>query len=231
MKNIILILFVLFLFSCSKKENSHSYENSKLEIRDSGLDSMYNSQGQLLISKTEYLNLPAAIKKRLWINKFENIGNQDYITDYKEVLINELIAKIKSQRLDTFYLSNEMKNIGVLLADQFSEDDFIKTFSSLDLNILSGVNTPICIKCKEEILRNNENIIEEIGGNGLPKCNCNWTCGDELASHHCTGPKCCNRTRYGCGFLWLNPCTGRDSLMPANPGDGDDHLDEGPLGD
>ena len=136
------------------------------------------------------------------------------ITELQSRLIIQLKENILQLPGKSFYLNSTIKNTGIQLANQFCENDFKNTFSSLDLNSVSKATfSPICQNCIDDLTNTTIEDPENIES-GLPNCNCRWNCSHPLsgcntceAGHY---KNCCTPTKVGCGFLLLQRCTGRD---------------------
>ena len=221
MKKLFIVSLIFQLFVGCYKDNNilkSNNNNSKLEFRDNNFDNYYDSNGNFLLSKSEYLNLSNKTKKELWIHKIIYIESQNLDFKQSQYLLN-LKSNINKLPIDSFYLTNSIRENAINLVNEFSETDFKNSFSSLDLNIISDIKTPICTKCKNDLL-NDSSTIDAIKDpkNTLPKCNCRWFCSDPISGcNDCQAGDyegCC-KPRIGCGFLFLQYCTGHDQPCPG----------------
>lgn len=196
MKKIIFALlpciFIILCISCYKNEVSSS------DIKEANKDKQANSYASFRDysppSKIEYLALSISEKKEAWISKMEYILNTQVLNSTQESLIEQLIDNIEA--LEGANSNEALDATALLLLEQFSETDFIKTFGSLKANTLSGTNTPIDISLTVTG--------GAFGGAHTPiagHCTCDWTCPDPYCAT-------CTQTTSDCGFLNMYPCVG-----------------------
>lgn len=165
------------------------------------------------MSIADWLALDPEAQKQLWLDKLNDVKNDPNISTAQATLVSNLIDAINNMGKGVFAMNTTVQDLGMSLAQHFSEVDFTGAFVSLEPYALSGVNTPTCSVCYDNI----QNQLPPVSSSTiLPDCNCDWTCGDPLASSSCRnslGVQDCCREVIGCGFLLLGTCNGRDSLF------------------
>lgn len=223
-----IFVLVILLSSCLGYDTEKTPSDQRLEFRNSSFSNYYNLQGKFLLSKDDYLNLTNEFKKELWLNKIDYILSQP-ISSGQTQSLNNLKVHINNLNSNEFYLSGSIRQVGILLGYLFCENDFLNTFSSLDLNFISIESIPICQSCINDLITYVDE--ERRPGDELPWCNCRWNCSDPIGGcNTCQAGKykgCCH-PRKGCGFLWLQDCTGHDQpcAIKYRPSCGDPLISE-----
>ncbi|BDS12786.1 bacteriocin fulvocin C-related protein [Aureispira anguillae] len=206
--SIALLLSIAIIVSCKKTEAEVVQE----EIQEQTNTSFRNNEEYTPIPKAEYLKLSTSTQKGQWLSKLNYLLNTQGLNNQQRPLVEHLIENIVAQPNDIFKFNEDIQETSLLLVQVFSKVDFINSFASLDANTLTGANTPICEECTAHLVGGNNSIGGGLSPAGLSDCNCDWSCGDDLASSNCRNPNCCEPTSSGCGFLWLFPCDGLDTL-------------------
>ncbi|PZU86961.1 MAG: hypothetical protein DI529_07990 [Chryseobacterium sp.] len=206
MKKIITFITLLCLLavqSCRQDEKMN-------ELRE-------DLQGKTELSQKEtFRNLTTDSKVKIWESKLNQVLIQD-LTKEQRVLVEALKGEIKNMNSPT-YNGVKLIELGIALAKITPENDYIKMVSSLEnytttKNVKIGkINNVFVVKDLENFLirvkKRNKLIIEESQSSGgitnkKPVCNCSWTCGMYGGvDDNCTA------SNGGCGFLWLQDCTG-----------------------
>lgn len=218
-KNIVILLVFLLtivVYSCNQKEIIVPTESPEIvnteQTPSKPIKPTENCTGCKArgLSIDDWNSLSDQDKKQAWLDKLSYILNDENINDPQLTLIGELMDEIGAS--EVYAMTSNIKEIALDLVSEFSETDFVATFTTLEYNSLSGTNTPTCSWCSADI----NSTTSAPGWTGTPPtCNCRWTCGDPLASSSCTlyeNPNCCIPTSSGCGFLWLFSCIGHDQL-------------------
>lgn len=208
----LLLLVILFMFSLiSCNHLTDDIVQSENDIRTQFLKGKSKSEIQF-----EYHKLEIGEMKNLWISKL----NQTLEGELKEVqkkLVKDLIFELrKVSSYENLYNEN-IKNIGLKLAENFTFEDFVGSFSTLNNYSVSNNNFGFCEVCfasfSDDWGFNTESF--RILAEDSP-CNCKWTCGGTFGPEvDCTTDKC-EETSSGCGFLWLQTCKERDVLIDTD---------------
>lgn len=205
------ILLALFsIVSCRQNELvSDEYRNNlslKSELEQKNLFKKLNTDSQL----------------ELWQNKLEQIKREN-ISDEQRNLINN-ISKELSNIEEKNFNGQKLFEYAVEMAQITPEDEFIRMFSKLEdykrnegsykgfvssqeshsksfietdlLEYLSRIKEG---KVKIKLYKGDDSS----SSTERPACNCKWTCSFY-------GPRNtkCDFSTAGCGFLWLQECTG-----------------------
>lgn len=202
------LLFLLCLFAtiyaCKEQEILNDSTSTDHQSIQTFSKASFNSNW----TKPQYLQLSPDDQKQLWVNKLQYILGQQRTNPTQTQLIQQLIQQIQGQTMGQFVMTNAINNIRLALIDACSETDYVQTFTTLEHHTWQGNDGTTCTYCLQ-IPTGTGSVA------GLPDCNCDWSCGDPLASYSCSAletANCCNMTTSGCGFLWSFSCTGLDVL-------------------
>ncbi len=142
----------------------------------------------------------------LWVDKLKQTLTKP-ISEQQRLLIEQLIADLTPSLFD--YNNVQFSLILKSLEDKylpkveeyFTFDEQVRIFASLlDFNPTHSISE---LKLKDrQLLNDSENIVES-----RRDCNCRWSCWPEDDYAIC-GPGDCARGSLGCGFLWLQGCSG-----------------------
>lgn len=203
---VLLCLFVI-VYACKEQEALDQSVSTPTPTAQNESPKTNSLAGPNL-TKAQYLQLSPDDQKQVWVDKLQYILGQQLTDATQTQLIQQLIQHLLAQSTGQFTMTNAMDAIRLDLIDACSETDYVQTFATLDYNTWQGNDGTTCTQCIH--------IPTGTGGvAGLPDCNCDWTCGDPLASYSCSAlesASCCNITTSGCGFIWAFPCIGLDVL-------------------
>ena len=127
--------------------------------------------------------------------------------------MSDLLTQLKLEIESDYSGDNErIWELGYDISQLVTESDFMEMFTTLDSVSMTDIQSSRrgCEMC-ETIIAARAQLTGMAQVNGQPDCNCRWSCGDAPAqcSH-----RNCNEV-LGCGFLWLQSCTGYDSIHPC----------------
>jgi hypothetical protein len=168
----------------------------------------------LIMSKSEYISLKPNEQVDFWLSRLEYTLN---LSSTQNEIVEKMIKDIKSQSLKDFKLTINLKELGVGAVSNFSQNDFLTVFCSVDrvpeINNIGG----ICDQCLIDLQKNEAQSDDSSTEDKKDKldCNCKWTCGSYLSGPIAYSHTDCKGVK-GCGFFGLGTCTGRDELDSAN---------------
>ena len=202
------IISFITLFSLLVIQSCRSSADEKMDEYRNDLD--LKSE---LVKKETFKGLSTSEKIDLWKSKLNQILSQDLTNEQKNLVeqIKNEIPNLNSQE----YNGVKLIELSIQMAKITPQDEFIRMFSFLgdykrssteyskvienDL-IVNDLETFLnTVKTRNSAFYENETINKS----AKPECNCKWTCGMYGGvDDNCTG------SSSGCGFLWLQSCTG-----------------------
>jgi hypothetical protein len=173
---LILIAAIAITVSCTNRQ-------SDITISQEG-DLSY-----LIMSKNEYISLKPNEQRDFWLSRLEYTMSLDLNVTQNEIT-QKMIKDIKNQSTKDFKLTVNLKDLSVEAASNFSKDDFLTVFCSV--NRVPEINNigEICDQCLID-LQKNETQSDDSAEDKKDKldCNCKWSCGSYLS-----GPIACSHT-------------------------------------
>jgi hypothetical protein len=141
------------------------------------------------MSKNEYISLKPNEQRDFWLSRLEYTMSLDLNVTQNEIT-QKMIKDIKNQSTKDFKLTVNLKDLSVEAASNFSKDDFLTVFCSV--NRVPEINNigEICDQCLID-LQKNETQSDDSAEDKKDKldCNCKWSCGSYLS-----GPIACSHT-------------------------------------
>ena len=209
MKKLFFIFCAIFLSlinSCRENDQVADEYRSNLDLKSE------------LKQKEMFKELTTVNKIRVWQSKMKQIQNENISTEQKALIskINSEIAKVAEKNYDGIKLFEYAVSLSKITPD----DEFIRMFSVLGdykrnnnsynkfINNNRGFVTQDLEDYLAKIKSNKIAFYSQIQNTGVvskkPTCNCKWTCGlyPSLPNSPCEG------SNGGCGFLWIEDCTG-----------------------
>lgn len=195
--SLIVISFIL-AFSCSTENSEDIKKNNSISnLRKTTFENLvYNEM------KAKYISLNISSKANLWIEKIDQILSQEIETENRNLILELKKELYKYDNLDY----KKIKNIGIKLAKNMPEQQFLDMFYSLDnyrhKNYLGkkGASNSLIYEIESSTMSfSNSKLPQQY----LIDCSCEWTCDDTCPNGVTTK---CNPTITGCGFLWAYEC-------------------------
>ena len=161
--------------------------------------------------KFAYNDLESSEKINLWLEKLDQILSTEISYQHKELIVS---LKKELKRYDSMNIQT-IKRLGKALASITPESDFIEMFSSLNDYNYNSKSFKV-----EKMATSFYNSFESIHFENVskisatefrkremnkPDCNCKWTCS--FFENSFSKGDDCEKTRSGCGFLWMQSCT------------------------
>ncbi len=184
---------------------------------------------EIIEDRKLFLSLSPDQKKEIWISVLEEVQLQESLSADQAKLLALIIQDLRDLAEGKFYLSENLKQHAIALAHISPRTFFVKTFYPNNLVLLSeghdDFNKLPCYECIEDLEKSPAGIpgIDQVVFRATPFCDCRWTCSqqantlvcpggtDPVVLDYCDGTNdgnCCTPTSSGCGFLFLQACTG-----------------------
>jgi hypothetical protein len=201
MKNILILSCLFIVFSCSNNPT----EPEKVETINLKLRTNFMSNKSFEEIKYSYNRLNAKEKLTLWDEKLDQILNEGVSDDIKPLIIN-----LKSELNKSYVNLEDIREIGLELANTMPQEQFENMFIKLDDYKKQdfqkiGVSDDIKYQLKNNPMEIDDFIATadtNINNKYLIDCSCDWTCST-FCNYVTTK---CNQTSSGCGFLWAFEC-------------------------
>lgn len=172
-----------------------------------GLTNAQNLRANFLKGKmhqevvNNYNSLPFDQKNVLWLEKIEQLLNQNLPAANKNLLV-QLRDNMRNSNAKTD--TKEFRKISLELAKVTPLEDLSIMFESLQDYTFTGTfsgSTPIPQNTLNDIESINTFDVDFVNARKKTPCTCRWCAGGN-PGHDCTP------TTSGCGWLWNNACTG-----------------------
>ncbi len=208
----ILFLGSIFLFHTSDEVNANNdFESTTSTVSE-------------YITKKEFIQLSPDKQKAAWVSRLGQAQKLKYTAKQKEI-ISQLVRLIEGQPKGEFTFTSDIQQQLLDLNAITPEVDFLSLVNDLSSPLVitgKGKSCDFCVDNLEGIdLRNNSSPVDVISN--APDCNCEFCwgtlhpnygdCAQIYTAESCNSSSesygvvpCCNRTRMGCGFLWLFSC-------------------------
>lgn len=204
-KSIFIFSFLSIMFSaitCRQNDQTADEYRNNLDLKSE------------LQQKEVFKNLDTNSKIRLWKSKLEQIKNENISSEQKSIINNISIevSKINNDNYD----GQKLFEYAIQMAKITPEDEFIRMFSLIgdykknsSLYKSSFTNSNIVSDLENYLIKIQKNKRNFYANNFStkslrPTCNCRWTC---VFYTNVTNDNC-NSSVSGCGFLWIQECTG-----------------------
>ncbi len=218
-------LFLVFILSTLASLTSCvKQQNDSLLLKDPAL---------LLTDRENFIKLDVEEQKRIWVLVlFEYLSEGNLSASQKGLIVN-IIDEIKSMEKGRFFLSDGLRYHAIALGKITPRNQFLRMFyphlsfsSEFDKLILEP-----CYECIYDL----ENYVLESDANKIvfsrenPTCDCKWTCSQKASQMGCPGGddpvilepcdgtndgRCCVPSSSGCGFMFVQACTGYVTCEP-----------------
>ncbi|RMG39058.1 MAG: hypothetical protein D6732_04530 [Methanobacteriota archaeon] len=184
---------------------------------------------EIIKDRKLFLSLSPDQKKEAWVTFLEEVQFEEDLSDDQAKLLALIIQDLRDLEKGKFYLSDNLKHHAIALAHISPRAFFVKTFYPNNSALLSeerdDFNKLPCYECIEDLEQSPAGIpsVDEVAFRATPYCDCRWTCSqqantlvcpggaDPVVLDYCDGTNdgnCCTPTSSGCGFLFLQACTG-----------------------